>query len=162
MHITYIIESTDYRIQFYKSSISDQSQYQLGGNLVGFKAYSPYHRGAGIGNFFKGLYHIALPLLKTMGKQALITGSKIAADIAEGKDIKSTASKHAKTAAVTLLHKTADKIQNLQKGDGLGKVVRKLPNKSIRKLEYKRKRGGKQSSFRQKRSRRLVASDIFS
>src|SRR3569832_2255216 len=106
MHITYIIESTDYRIQFYKSSISDQSQYQLGGNLAGFKAYFPYHQGSGIGNFFKGLYHIALPLLKTMGKQALITGSKTAADIAEGKDIKSTASKHAKTVAETLLHKT--------------------------------------------------------
>src|SRR3569832_2663692 len=97
MHITYIIEPTDYWIQFYKSSISNQSQYQLGGNLAGFKAHSPYHCGTGVENFFKGLYHIALPLLKTMGKQALITGSKIATDIAESKDIKSSASKHGKT-----------------------------------------------------------------
>src|SRR3569832_59432 len=161
MHITYVIEPTDYWVQFYKSTIKDQSQYQLGGNLAGFKAHAPYHRGAGVGNFFKGLYRIALPLLKTMGKQALITGSKIATDIAEGKDVKSSASKHGKTAVATLLHKTTDEIQNLQKGDGIGKVTQKLQNRTIRKLQYKRKRKGKQSSFVQKCSRRLVASDIF-
>src|SRR3569832_4561 len=161
MHITYVIEPTDYWVQFYKSTIKDQSQYQLGGNLAGFKAHAPYHRGAGVGNFFKGLYRIALPLIKSMGKQALITGSKIAADLAEGKEIKESATRHGKIAATMVLRKTANKIQNLQTGDGLGIAMQKTHNKAAKKLEYKRKRSGKQSPFRQKRTRRLVASDIF-
>lgn len=88
MHVPYIPESTDYWLKIYKESLALQPQYQLGGNLRGFRAFSAHHRGGGLGSFFKGLLRFAVPLLKTAGKQALITGSKVAADIAEGRNFK--------------------------------------------------------------------------
>lgn len=152
MHVLYVGDSVEDWLNYYKSTITDNPQYQLGGDLRGFRAYAPYHRGAGLGNVFKSLFRIALPFLKTMGKHALISGSKIAADVAGGRKFKESAVEHGRTAASQVLHEAADKIQ---KGKGLGKRKRRTSTKN------KKGHAKKFRAFKKKFSVKPVGSDIF-
>lgn len=155
MHITYIPEDVNFWLEFYKTSVSSNPQYQLGGVLPGFRGYAPYHhRGAGIGSFFKSLYRMVLPMLKTVGKEALLTGSKVAADVASGENFKSSLKTHGKNALSNALHKTGDHIV----GAGLGK---RKTSRSINKVN-KRSKNVKKSSVKQNKSSKSVVSDIFS
>ena len=158
MHFTYVPKNTDFWIHYYKDSISAQPQYQLGGEISGFRGYPQYyHRGAGIGNFFKSLFRLAMPMLKTVGKHALVTGSKIADDVAQGRNLKESALERAKQATGTLLHEVGDRVQ---RGKGLGR--RKRSTNRIKKVKmYKRKHAMKRKSFRKRKLRRTVGSDIF-
>lgn len=153
MHVIYISENADYWLQYYKSSVALNPQYQLGGELAGFRAYSPYHRGNGLGSFFKSLFRMAMPLLKSAGKQGLVAGSKIVADVAQGRPLKESAIEHGKYAAGSVLHNAADR---LQKGKGLGK---RKQAKTVR--PYKRRAQSKNKSVAKKRLTRTVGSDIF-
>lgn len=153
MHITYIPEDINYWIEFYKSSINNNQHYQLGGILPGFRAYAQYHRGNGIGSIFKSLYRFMLPMLQTVGKQALITGSKVAADVASGHNVKTSLEEHGRDAASTLLNKAADDIK--QRGHGLGKRKRHSQN-------YKKHHILKKTSVLKRKSPKIVGSDIFS
>jgi hypothetical protein len=155
MHVIYSPEDIDYWLDFYKSSISGNQQYQLGGVLPGFRAYAPYHRGGGIGSIFKSLYRLMLPMLKTVGKQALVTGSRVAADLASGQDLKSTLKSHGRDAASTMLSEAAERIK--QQGQGIGRRKRKRRVKTV-----KRKRTKKSSSFKKRKLPQTVGSDIFS
>lgn len=156
MHIEYIPENIDFWIHFYKSSIDDHPQFHLGGELPGFRRYVPpvLQRGAGLGSFFKSLYRLALPLFKSAGSHALSAGSKIAADLAEGKDLREVAIKHGREAAGNVLHDAGKKIS----GKGLGK--RKKNAKAT--IPLKKRRTSKTSSFAKKQSSQAVGSDIFS
>jgi hypothetical protein len=155
MHVVYIPENGDYWFQYYKTSVTSNPQYQLGGELQGFRAYSPYHRGAGLGSFFRSLFRMAMPLLKSAGKQTLAAGSKIAADVVQGRPLKESALEHGKHAAGEVLHDTADRIQ---KGKGIGQ--RKKTN-TVK--PYKRRASNKVKSVVKKKSRRTVAlkKDVF-
>lgn len=70
---------------------------QSGHGLDGFHG-SPYQRGAGLGNFFKSLFRIAVPVLKQaaratanrIGRQALTAAGNIAADVTAGRTLKDT------------------------------------------------------------------------
>lgn len=167
MHVLYVPENTDYWLSFYKHSISTNPHYQLGGNLPGFRAYSPSHRGAGLGSFFKSLFRVAMPLLKSAGKQALIAGSKIVNDVSQGVPLKESARVHSKTAAGELLRATADRMQY---GTGLGKRKRskkrsisknnkQLISKSNKR--YKKKRSKKSRSLSKRVTHKAVGFDVF-
>ena len=152
MHVPYIPESTDYWLNFYKETLASQPQHQLGGDLRGFRAFAPKHRGGGLGSFFRGLLRYAMPLLKTAGKHALITGSKIAADVTEGHTLRESANKHGRTGIANTLRETADNLG--QSGKGLGS-----------RKQYKRKRNKSKPPLSKKKSCRKVDSnfegDIF-
>lgn len=157
MHVTYVPDNIDYWISFYKTTITSQSQYQIGGDLPAFTAYAPYHKGSGLGSFFKSLFRMAMPMLKSAGRRALISGSKIAADVAQGHSLADSVKEHGKAAAGDLMHEVADKIQGKQTGKGVG--GRK---KSLKKKHYKRKAKPISDSLLKKKLPKIVGSDIFS
>lgn len=151
MHILYTGENPEFWINFYKTSLSEQPQYQLGSNSFNvFRAATPYQRGYGIGNLFKGLAQLAFPVLtsvgKTVGKQALATGAHVLSDVISGRNAKDAILDHGKTAATKLLKKAATNLS----GDGIG--FRPRRKRSIKALVTTT------SSVRNKRHRRAVGS----
>jgi len=159
MHIGYTPESVEYWLNLYQDSIKSQ-QYQFGGDLQGFRAFAPYHRGGGLGSFFKSLFRYAMPLLKSAGKHALITGSKVAADMSQGRKLNESFKEHGKVGASGFLHETADNLSNNQTGNGRRSRRRNRKASTL----YKKKRQRSRSSFRPKKPCRAVATvenDLF-
>jgi hypothetical protein len=158
MHATYIPESIDYWIKYYEDSIKS-SQFQLGGDLDGFRAAFPFHqRGGGLGSFFKSMFRLAMPLFKSAGIHALSAGSKIAADLAKGRNLKESFSEHGRDAAGNMLHETADMITK-QKGKGVGTRIKR----SAAVPFYKRKKQTKPKSFGKSKAPKTVGFlDIYS
>lgn len=154
MHTLYIPEGPEFWIQYYESTLNN-GQYQIGGDLPGFRAFYPNHRGAGIGSFFKSLFRYAVPILKTVGKEALKTGSKIASDVASGQNFKDSALLHGKHAVGSILETEGKKLTN-QSGKGVGK----RPRSKGRQVNKRRK--VQKSSLLKELSRGSVGSDIFS
>jgi hypothetical protein len=93
---------------------------QVGYGMTGFKGF-PYHRGAGIGSFFRSLFRMAVPLIKSaatnVGKQALASGANIATDVLQGRPLIQSLEEHGKEGASNLIKKASSAIQ---KGRGLG------------------------------------------
>lgn len=87
------------------------------GNIVGFKG----QRGAGLGSFFRSLFRMAVPLIKSaatkIGKQALATGAHVATDLIHGRPIVQSMEEHGKEGASNLLKQAEEA---LQRGRGLG------------------------------------------
>ena len=98
---------------------SDQAS-QVGYGLPGFKGFH-YHRGAGLGSFFRSLFRMAVPLLRSaatnVGKQALATGAHVATDLVHGRPFLQALEEHGKEGTTNLLKKASNA---LQKGQGLG------------------------------------------
>jgi len=69
---------------------------QHGSGFVGL----PYQRGAGLGSLFRGLFRAILPVAKSggksVGRQALQTGTEIASDVLAGKSLKDAAEERGK------------------------------------------------------------------
>jgi len=145
IHTIYTPESADYWLKLYQDSL-DSQQYQIGG-LRGFRAFAPYHRGGGLGSFFQSLFRYAMPLLKTAGKHALITGSKVVADVTQGRNLQESLKEHGKAATSSFLHETSDNIG--QRGKGR------------RKRSYKRKSRRSNASVASKKRRRAVGTTNF-
>jgi hypothetical protein len=140
MHVAYVPETPDFWINVYKASISNSAQYQLGGIYPG-------QRGKGLGSFFKSLFRWSIPLLKSAGKEALLSGAKIVTDIAAGRKASESAKEHGKAAAGSLLRQTADRIEG-KVGGG--------------KKRHKRYRRKTTSSVSKSKRRKIVGSpDIF-
>lgn len=95
---------------------------QTGYGLPGFRG-SPYQRGAGLGSFFRSLFRMAVPVLKTVGKkvgqQALASGANIASDLLQGRSVGEALEEHGKAGASKLLRQAGDALGG-QKGSGLG------------------------------------------
>lgn len=133
---------------------------QSGHGIDGFHG-NPYQRGAGLGNFFRSLFRVAVPVLKQaaratagrVGRQALTAVGNIASDITAGKSAKNSIVSRGKEAAANVLHETANALQT---GGGLG---RRPYITSARTVGTKRRRKTKKLIAKVKR--RLVKSDIF-
>ncbi len=104
---------------------------QVGYGMVGFRG-TPYQRGAGLGSFFRSLFRMAIPIIKSVGsrvgKQALSTGAHVAADVLHGRPIGQALEEHGKAGASNLLKQAGDA---LQRGHGLGvrpKSIKGLAN----------------------------------
>jgi hypothetical protein len=113
----------------------------------------PYQRGYGLGSVLGSLFRSILPVgkkvLKTVGKQALVTGAQIASDALAGRNVGEAAKEHARSGAGRLIHKAVKHIKPptakkrkrrkpTQKGKGLGKRgtkkrTRKAPSKKGKK-----------------------------
>ena len=97
-------------IVFDPSSVSfnDFSQYG-GGEITYFKGLPPYQRGAGLGDVLRGLWRTFLPLLKsagkTVGKEALSTGSRILDKVAQGDNLKDTLVNEGRTGVENIIQR---------------------------------------------------------
>lgn len=112
MHTKY--NSDDYNLWlYYYASQASQSGY-------GYKG-TPYQRGGGLGSFFRSLFRMAVPVLKSVGKQvgqhALTAGANIASDVAHGKPLFESVKQRAKQETSHLLKEAGE---SLQSGEGLG------------------------------------------
>lgn len=114
--------------------------YQKG---YGMQVYNgvPYQRGNGIGNWFRGLFRMAWPLLRTAGTAAAAEGlssaAQVARDVSQGEEWKKAARKRAFEASSKLLDKASDTIKK-QQGKGVG-VKGKKVSKTIKRTRNRKK-----------------------
>jgi hypothetical protein len=101
----------------YYASQAGQTGY---GFSTGFRG-TPYQRGAGLGSFFRSLFRMAVPVIKSaaghIGRQALSSGADIAHDILKGRPIGEAVEEHALAGVNELVGKVK---KPSQKGSGLG------------------------------------------
>lgn len=108
---------------------------QIGNGLSYYRGV-PLQKGYGIGGFFAKLFRSALPFLargaKTIGKEALITGTQVVNDVLAGENFKASAQKRAKAAGKTLARKALQKADEMI-GHGRFKRKRKASKRVISK-----------------------------
>jgi len=134
------------RVQVNPNTIVPWNTYyaqQRGGSLSSFEGQN-FQRGAGIGSIFRGLFKMILPAVKnigrTVGKQALVTGTDIASDMLHGQDFKTTVKRRGKQAGKILTAKAKKKLQ--QTGSGVRKrKTKKTPPPKQRKRKLQPKLG---------------------
>ena len=103
----------------YKCCLKDFEDYYLnqeGNGLLYYKGQS-FQKGYGIGGWFKKIFRTVLPLIskgtKTIGKEVLRTGTQIAGDVLEGKDIRESAEVRTKEAGRKLAKKAMKKADDM-------------------------------------------------
>lgn len=96
------------------------------GNGLPFYRGTVLQRGYGIGGFFAKLFRRAIPLFmsgaKTIGKEALRTGTMVAGDVLAGENFKSALKTRAKETGKKLARKAVQKADEMI---GHGKLKRK-------------------------------------
>lgn len=96
---------------------------QTGYGIEGYRG-TPYQRGAGLGSFFKALFRMAVPVIKSVskqvGKHALSAGANVMSDLVRGEPVYESVKKHSRAETSKLLKEAG---QHLQDGEGLGKVI---------------------------------------
>jgi hypothetical protein len=119
---------------------------QTGSGLPYYKGVS-VQKGYGLGGIFRRLFKAAFPFLmkgtKTIGKEALLTGSRVASDVLSGQNFKEAIKTRTKESGKNLTQKALDKVQSMV---GRGK--------------YKRKRT-KQKRIISSKVRKVRGRDIF-
>ena len=79
MHEIYNANDFDLWLSYYGNQA-----FQTGFGIEGYRG-TPYQRGAGLGSFFRALFRMAVPLIKSAGKQvgkhALSAGANVMADL---------------------------------------------------------------------------------
>ncbi len=98
----------------------------------------PYQRGAGMGSFLKGLFKMAVPLLRKaapiLGKHALSTAINAISDLQGSEDFLPTMTKRARQQ----LGGAAEEIgKRVQSGGKLGGIPRQKTIKGVKKLKRK-------------------------
>jgi hypothetical protein len=115
MHVPFNTETYDVWLSYYGSQA-----LQAGFGLEGYKGV-PYQRGAGLGSFFKSLFRMAVPVIKSVGrkvgKEALYAGADLLTNVAQGKPVVETVKKQLRSTAAKALK---DAGEALQEGEGLG------------------------------------------
>lgn len=95
---------------------------QTGYGVIGFRG-TPYQRGGGLGSFFRSLFRMAVPVIKSVathvGEQALSSGTDIAQDVLRGKPLSAAFEEHGREGVAKLLDKTSGALRR-QTGRGLG------------------------------------------
>ncbi|GFT49601.1 uncharacterized protein TNCV_3367541 [Trichonephila clavipes] len=119
---------------------------QIGSGLTHYKGIN-FQKGYGIGGIFRRLFRAALPFLvkggKTIGKEVLMTGSRVASDVLSGENFKEAVKTRSKESGKKLAQKAIDRVQSM-----------------VGKGQYKRKRR-KQKKFISSKARKVSVRDIF-
>ncbi|GFT60388.1 uncharacterized protein TNCV_4971551 [Trichonephila clavipes] len=109
---------------------------QIGSGLTHYKGIN-FQKGYGIGGIFRRLFRAALPFLvkggKTIGKEVLMTGSRVASDVLSGENFKEAVKTRSKESGKKLAQKAIDRVQSM-----------------VGKGQYKRKRKKQKNSFHPK------------
>lgn len=116
MHVYFNPEDYTIWLDYYTGQAA-----QTGYGVDGFHGV-PYQRGAGLGSFFRSLFRMAVPVLKSVGrnvgKHALTAGANIATDIVKGRPLFESAKDHSRRETSHLLDDASKALQ--QSGQGLG------------------------------------------
>ncbi len=119
-------ESFEVWLDYYSNQTS-----QIGYGIHGFRG-APYQRGAGLGNFFRALFRMAVPVIKSaaghIGKEALTTGANIASDVIKGRPIVESIEEHGREGASKLFGRAS---RAMQSGQGLGFRPKSIKDKPI-------------------------------
>lgn len=134
----------------YQCCVKDFEDFYVNqaGNGLSYYQGQSFQRGYGIGGWFKKLFRTALPFLtrgaKTVGKEVLRTGTNIANDFLEGRNIKESAETRVKETGKSLAKKVIKTADDML---GQGK-------------KYKRKRKFSRSLIKAK-TKKVKRRDIF-
>jgi hypothetical protein len=132
MHSTYNINDYDMWLSYYGNQA-----LQTGFGMEGYRG-TPYQRGAGLGSFFKALFRMAIPVFKSVGRQAgkhaLAAGANVMSDMVKGEPVFQSLKKHSRAETSKLLHEAGEA---LQEGEGLG-VMPKTINTGVPDVFNKR------------------------
>ncbi|GFT21724.1 uncharacterized protein TNCV_2969771 [Trichonephila clavipes] len=98
---------------------------QIGSGLTHYKGIN-FQKGYGIGGIFRRLFRTALPFLvkggKTIGKEVLMTGSRVASDVLSGENFKEAVKTRSRESGKKLAQKAIDRVQSMV---GKGQYKRK-------------------------------------
>jgi hypothetical protein len=115
MHVPFNTQDYDLWLSYYGSQA-----LQTGFGIEGYRGI-PYQRGAGLGSFFRSLFRMAIPVIKSVGrnvgKHALAAGANVMSDLVQGRPVIDTVRKHSKAETAKLLREAGE---ILQEGEGLG------------------------------------------
>ncbi|GFV39432.1 uncharacterized protein F54H12.2 [Trichonephila clavipes] len=88
---------------------------QIGSGLTHYKGIN-FQKGYGIGGIFRRLFRAALPFLvkggKTIGKEVLMTGSRVASDVLSGENFKEAVRTRSRESGKKLAQKSIDRFQS--------------------------------------------------
>lgn len=114
MRLQYNPEDFNSWLRYYASQ-AEQTGYGFKGN--------PYQRGGGLGNFFRSLFRMAIPAIRSVaahvGQQAITSGSDIAQDVLKGKPLSEALEQHGKEGVAKLMESASNALRK-QTGRGLG------------------------------------------
>ena len=134
------------------------SQAKQTGHGAAFEGY-PYQRGHGLGNIFKSLLRLVLPVAKSaagkaIGREALVTGTNIASDILSGQNVKTAVSTRSRQGAKRLVRKAKTKLQQ-------GKGKRRRTTKKRKTAKRKTIKGRKRKTTTKRKRRKRVKRDAL-
>ncbi|GFV05324.1 uncharacterized protein F54H12.2 [Trichonephila clavipes] len=100
--------------------------FERGSGLTHYKGIN-FQKGYGIGGIFRRLFRAALPFLvkggKTIGKEVLMTGSRVASDVLSGENFKEAVKTRSRESGKKLAQTAIDRVQSMV---GKGQYKRKL------------------------------------
>ncbi|GIX76933.1 uncharacterized protein F54H12.2 [Caerostris extrusa] len=106
---------------------------QSGSGIPHYEGIS-FQRGYGLGGVFRRLFRAALPFLvrggKVVGKESLVTGTKVINDVLSEKDLETAAKSRSKEAGKSLARKAINRVQSMI-GQGVYKRKRKTEIESF-------------------------------
>ncbi|GFS82634.1 uncharacterized protein F54H12.2 [Trichonephila clavipes] len=110
---------------------------QIGSGLTHYKGIN-FQKGYGIGGIFRRLFRAALRFLvkggKTIGKEVLMTGSRVASDVLSGENFNEAVKTRSKESGKKLAQKAIDKVQSMV---GKGQYKRKRTQTVIQDGQWK-------------------------
>ncbi|GFX44264.1 uncharacterized protein F54H12.2 [Trichonephila clavipes] len=113
------------RHQHVKDFQGKEIKGQIGSGLTHYKGIN-FQKGYGIGGIFRRLFREAFPFLvkggKTIGKEVLMTGSRVASDVLSGENFKEAVKTRSKESGKKLAQKAIDRVQTMV---GKGQYKRK-------------------------------------
>ena len=119
---------------------------QTGSGLPHYRGIS-FQKGYGLGGIFRRLFRADFPFFvkgaKTIGKESVLTGSRVASDVISGQDFSEALKSRSKESGKYLAQKAIDKVQSM-----------------VGKGKYKRKRK-KQIKVISSKVRKVRGRDIF-
>ncbi len=126
MHEIYDSNDFDMWLSYYGNQA-----LQTGFGMDGYKG-TPYQRGAGLGSFFKALFRMAIPVIRSAGKQvgkhALTAGANIMTDLVKGQPVLDSVKKHSRAETSKLFGEAS---QALQEGEGLGRIQKSINTRKV-------------------------------
>jgi hypothetical protein len=146
-------------------------KHQLGSGVSVVYKGSPYQRGHGIGSFLGGLFRTITPLLrsgvKTVGKEALMSGVNVLKDVINAVPPDQALSSRVKEFTGNLKRKADEKIDRvIMGGSGYKKKRINVTPQSLKRLlavhQVKKRRVPSKKSLKRKVSKSVVnKKDIF-
>ena len=125
----------------------DYYTHQVGGGMTVFSG-APIQRGHGLGNVLKGLFRVAMPLLKNVGKQVLRRSTPFLKKVG-------------KQALKRGLHAAASEMSKSKRPRAarvVGQILQNVTTNNNRRKNTKRKR----TVSKKIKPRKMIQEDIFS